>query len=100
MYLDDGWGMEHDFDSCNDLANKMKQDLKSSGFFVNKDKSIWQPTKKLIWLGFVWDLNTHTLEIPSEKIQRFKNDINSLHSVSPTARQLAKITGKIICIYA
>ncbi|CAG2206728.1 unnamed protein product [Mytilus edulis] len=74
----------------------MKQDLKSSGFFVNKDKSIWQPTKKLIWLGFVWDLNTHTLEIPSEKIQRFKNDINSLHSVSPTARQLAKITGKII----
>ncbi|VDI63167.1 Hypothetical predicted protein [Mytilus galloprovincialis] len=88
--------MEHDFDSCNDLANKMKQDLKSSGFFVNKDKSIWQPTKNLIWLGFVWDLNTHTLEIPSEKIQRFKNDINSLHSVSPTARQLAKITGKII----
>ena len=46
----------------------MKQDLKSSGFFVNKDKSIWQPKTKLIWLGFVWDLNTHTLEIPSEKI--------------------------------
>jgi hypothetical protein len=46
-----------------------------AGFFINKDKSVWEPSRRLPWLGFIWDLNTFSLEIPLEKITRFKNDI-------------------------
>ena len=53
----------------------MRQGLESAGFFINKAKSVWEPSRRLTWLGFVCDLNTFSLEIPLEKIMRFKNDI-------------------------
>jgi hypothetical protein len=53
----------------------VRQDLESAGFFINKEKSVWEPSRRLTWLGFVWDLNTFSLEIPLEKITRFKNHI-------------------------
>ena len=74
----------------------LRQDLKSAGFFVNEDKSIWKPTQKLTWLGFVWDLRNSTLELPDEKIARFQKDLNTLLCNSLTPRRLSKITGKII----
>ena len=76
----------------------MRQNLESAGFFINKDKSVWKPSRRLPWLGFIWDLNTFSLEIPLEKITRFKNDIIlAMSELSAlTARRLAKITGKII----
>ena len=75
IYLDDGWGVEFNFNICKAFADRVRQDLESAGFFINKEKSVWEPSRRLKWLGFVWDLNTFSLEIPLEKITRFKNDI-------------------------
>jgi hypothetical protein len=98
LYLDDGWGIDSNFNICKAFADRVRPNLESVGFFINKDKSAWEPSRRLPWLGFIWDLNTFSLEIPLEKITRFKNDIIlAMSELSVlTARRLAKITGKII----
>ena len=98
VYLDDGWGIESSYDNCKKLSNIVKHDLLSAGFFINFEKSIWEPTKSLTWLGFIWNLVDFTLEIPKEKLVRFKGDIMSISKTSDrlTARELSRITGKII----
>jgi hypothetical protein len=98
LYLHDGWGIESNFNICKAFADRVRQNLESAGFFINKDKSVWEPSRRVPWLGFIWDLNTFSLEIPLEKITRFKNDIIlAMSELSVlTARRLAKITGKII----
>jgi hypothetical protein len=98
LYLHDGWGIESNFNTCKAFADRVRQNLESAGFFINKDKSVWEPSRRVPWLGFIWDLNTFSLEIPLEKITRFKNDIIlAMSELSVlTARRLAKITGKII----
>ncbi|VDH97494.1 Hypothetical predicted protein [Mytilus galloprovincialis] len=96
LYLDDGWGVESNAQSCKVLSNILQLDLKSAGFFVNQEKSVWKPTQKLTWLGFEWDLHNSSLDLPIDKIFRFKKDIDKLSCNSLSARQLARITGKII----
>ncbi|CAG2234889.1 unnamed protein product [Mytilus edulis] len=94
----DGWGIESSFEDCVKLSKVVKHDLLSAGFFLNHEKSIWDPTKVLTWLGFRWHLDTFNLEIPEDKIKRFKATIDDIFSNinNVTARQLAKVTGKII----
>jgi hypothetical protein len=57
----------------------VRQDLESAGFFISKEKSVWEPSRRLTWLGFKND------------IILAMSELNVL-----TARRLAKITGKII----
>jgi len=98
VYLDDGWGFSESFDACFNLSETVRKDLISAGLFINDEKSIWVPTQKLTWLGFVWDTKHLLLQIPDEKLSTFKDDVSNLHlNMSKlTPRKLAKITGKII----
>ena len=51
MYLDDGLGIEEDDELCKAVVNQVKCDLINSGFVPKVEKSLWKPTKRLIWLG-------------------------------------------------
>jgi hypothetical protein len=51
MYLDNGLGIEEDEELCKAVVNQVKYDLINSGFVPKVEKSLWKPTKWLIWLG-------------------------------------------------
>ena len=55
MYLDDGIGIDTDEQLCHNIANEVKIDLIKSGFVSNAEKSLWQPVKRLVWLGTIID---------------------------------------------
>ena len=61
LYLDDGWGIGSNFNICKAFPDRVRQDLESVGFSINKEKSVWGPSRRLTWLGFIWDLNTFSL---------------------------------------
>ena len=62
VYLDDGWCcLNPDF--FYKISNSIRQDLKFAGFVVNEEKSVWEPSYKLEWLGFVSDLKIGSVEI-------------------------------------
>lgn len=36
----------------------------NSGFVANSEKSIWEPKQIIEWLGFEWNLENCTLQVP------------------------------------
>jgi hypothetical protein len=77
MYLDDGWA-SHDEYTCRLVSKKIQEDLKNAGFVVNNEKSIWEPTDRMEWLGFIWDLGKGSVEIHEKKFVALKDNISSL----------------------
>ena len=53
MFLDDGFGCGKNYDQSLDMGRQIKQDLLSSGFVPNHDKSVWIPVQVLPFLGTV-----------------------------------------------
>ena len=98
VYLDDGLGSARDFARCEAASLFVQTSLQLSGFLPNDSKSIWQPTSRLVWLGYCIDLSIHAISIPSERILSVVQVIDSIRSqyFSSTARKLAQFVGKII----
>ena len=55
IFLDDGWAIVQDRESCLIKAQAVRGDLYNAGFVVNEDKSVWEPTQVLDWLGITWN---------------------------------------------
>ena len=100
LYLDDGFGMADNLEDGNKDSDFVKQSLTDAGFLINVEKSIFNPTKSLEWLGIRWDSNEFSLSIPDRRINDLLHSIDQLVECFPlfSARQLAQVTGKIISL--
>ena len=77
MYLDDGIGGDMSVERARILSDSVRQDLASSGFTVNDDKSIWEPTQKLVFLGSILDFGEGLIQIPEFRILKLKSSLVS-----------------------
>ena len=100
VYLDDGWGCGFNFSECQKRSEFVKLSLEQSGFIVNEQKSIWTPTLCLEWLGLIWNASDFTLSIPDRRIDNVFQVLQNAILKFPviTAREIAKVTGKIISL--
>ena len=79
MYLNDGLGGDTSFESAKSLSDTVRQDIVSSGFTPNDDKSVWQPTQKLVFLATLLDfelkVSVKENEVPTQKkgVRKFAN---------------------------
>ena len=55
LYLDDGFGMSPNVDTCLKDSEFVRKSLLDAGFLINENKSIFIPVQSLEWLGIVWD---------------------------------------------
>ena len=79
------------------LSDSVRTDLASSGFTANDDKSIWEPTKKLVFLGSILVFGEGLIQIPEFRILKLKSSVVScLQNNQIIARDLATVTGQII----
>jgi len=96
-FLDDGLGKGDTYLKTKQDSSFVRISLQKAGFIPNQDKSIWEPTKALTWLGISIDLNTSSLEISSQRVTSIFNTISYLLDKKYiSARNLAKLAGKII----
>ena len=98
IFLDDGWGTVQDREDCRATALAIRNDLGSAGFIVNDEKSVWEPTQVLNWLGITWNSILGTLKIVDRRITKILNIINHIINANflVSARTLASFTGQII----
>ena len=97
MYLNDGLGGDMSFESTKSLNDTVCNDIVLSRFTPNNDKSVWQPTQKLAFLGTVLDFEEGFILIPERRILKLKSSLVScLQKDQIVARDLASITGQII----
>ena len=98
IFLDDGWGTVQDREDCHATALAIRNDLGSAGFIVNNEKSVWEPTQVLNWLGITWNSILGTLKIVDRRITKILNTIDHIINANflVSARTLASFTGQII----
>lgn len=98
IFLDDGWTIVQDRESCRIKARDVRADLYNAGFVVNEDKSVWEPTQLLDWLDITWNSVLGSLKIVERRIVKIINTIDHIIEADflVSARELASFTGQII----
>jgi hypothetical protein len=104
-YLDDTLTFDLDYESTKTKSYQFADLLTEVGFLLHKDKSVREPTQRILFLGFIIDSNTLTLEIPLEKFSAIQELIQTALQVIDTRshtpiRFLAKVVGKLISVRA
>ena len=96
VYLDDGVVAVSGWERALHESKLVQDNLKKAGFIVNIEKSEWQPSTIIEWLGFTIDLSKGEFSIPEEKIKALKSKLVEIKSVRfVPARHLASVIGKI-----
>lgn len=68
VYLDDGLCAVAGHQRALEASDLVRSTLDQAGFIVHPTKSIWQPTQRIQWLGFVIDLALGQVEVPQDKV--------------------------------
>ena len=98
LFLDDGWLIESDQDTCSILSKNIKSGLDESGLISSDPKCQWEPCQIIEWLGLVWDSIDGTIKLTDRCIQSI---IDAIDNVSKkkywvSACILASLVGKIV----
>ena len=97
VYLDDGLCAVDGESNALVASQLVRSTLEQAGFVANVDKSIWTPTQRLQWLGFVIDLSKGQIEVPTEKVVALRSKLQVMCQLQKVqAKQLASVVGSII----
>ena len=95
--MDDGTGIEYNYQEAKCKSEFVQQTLTKSGFTPNIQKSTWEPCKILTWLEIDINLSSGTLKITKSRIDNILNTIYLiLRKIFVSARALAKLAGQLI----
>ena len=97
MYLDDGLCAVADYTPAVEASLLVCSTLDQAGFVAHPTNSKWEPTQRLVWLGFVIDLALGQIEVPQEKITSLQKVLRQFRPATfVQARKIASIIGRII----
>ena len=92
-FLDDGIGGSPDFASSQELSRLCHSDLDSAGFFVNLQKSVWEPSQVgAWWLAFHFDFSLSIISVPLSKITKLQGSITCVLALR---KDLVTIAGQL-----
>ena len=100
MFLDDGLILSNDFDEMILFRNIVRRDLIDSGLVSNEEKSHWEPSYLVTWLGVSLNSQEGVLYIPERRVNSLREALKIMTKKKvATARQLASVAGKIVSTY-
>ena len=96
-YIDDSWLMGPVWDDCAKNVVDTVKLLDTLGFVVHPEKSVFIPTQKLVFLGFIQDSVSMLVCLTPEKALKLKQAATDLFNCkNPTIREVAKVLGLIV----
>ena len=78
VYLDDGIVATAGLEAAMHASSTVQTTLQRAGLVVNIEKSQWNPTQSLTWLGFSLDLSQGTVSVPDHKIEALRNTLAAI----------------------
>jgi hypothetical protein len=102
-YLDDTLTFDLSYVTAKKKSYQFADLLTEVGFLLHKDKSVREPTQRILFLGIIVDSTTMTIEVPHDKFlaiqQLVKEALEVVDSRQPTSlRFLAPVVGKLISV--
>ncbi|XP_068723270.1 uncharacterized protein [Montipora capricornis] len=96
-YIDDSCLFGQDWDDCAQNVIDTVKILDTLGFVVHPHKSVFTPTQKLLYLGFVFESVSMCVRLTPEKAAKLKKAATDLpQSKKPTIRKVAQYLGYIV----
>ena len=97
QYLDDSFVVADSKQKCHDSLLALCTTLSDLGFVVHNDKSVLEPTKQLIFLGFQVDSQEMTVELTQDKERKFTRAATDVLEKSQCSiREVAGLVGLMI----
>ena len=97
VYLDDGLCAMGGESNALEASTLVQSTLSQAGFVANVKKSIWKPTQRLQWLGFVIELSQGLIEVPRDRLTAVACKLQRACQLKLVpAKQLASVVGSII----
>ena len=94
IFIDDSFLIGFNFAQCVQNLIDTLTLLDRVGFVVHPEKSVLQPTQKLVFLGFVLDSINMTITLTCEKAAKIKDACQTLmNSSKPLIREVARVLG-------
>ena len=95
-FLDDGIGGSPDYASCLVHSRLCRSDLDSADFFVNLQKSVWEPSQVGTWLGSHLIFSFNFITVPLPKITKLQESISRILALRfVNAKDLASVAGQL-----
>ena len=99
-FIDDCCLQGNSYDECKQNVTDTVKMFESLGFVIHKEKSVFEPCKKLKYLGFWLNSEDMTVTLTEEKIEKVKNACQNLKSEPEfTIRKLAQVIGKLVSCF-
>ena len=96
IYIDDILLMAESKERLRDQVAGLVYLLECLGFVVNTEKTEWEPSQSLVFLGFTVDSVTMELRLLPEKLKVIRAEARKLQGVElVSARALARLLGKM-----
>ena len=80
---------------------RVKGDLLKCGFFINEEKSLWEPMHIISWLGIALNSRCNRISVTEKRINKLKKGIEFLKQCedsSVRAKELEAVIGQIISL--
>lgn len=96
-YIDDTWVTAQSYEACKTGIQVMKKLFQNLGFYVHEEKSVFDPSQKLEFLGFVLDSQKMQIYPTQEKIQKVESLSRTLlQKKKYKIRTVAKLIGNYV----
>ena len=96
-YINDSYLQGYTVEDCEQNFGDTVTLLTRLGFFIHPQKSVFVPTQRFTFLGFVLDSIGMTVKPTEAKIQKIKSSCDTLlKTPMPTIKQVAKVIGILV----
>ena len=100
IYIDDIILLADDPQTLITYIHKATTLLKSLGFTIHEGKSLFTPSQRVAFLGFVLDSITMTVSMKSDKAEKVKTAIGQLlRKARPQIREVASVVGLMVSCF-
>ena len=98
-FLDDGGFFIKDEKTATADSLHVRKDLLRTGSVYSIKKCCWEPTQKMVWLGFLWNSENGSIAVAPHRVEKIKSVCETLLSNDRClVRKLAGFIGMIISI--
>ena len=99
-YIDDNLLLADTQEELSDTVKTTTNMLEKLGFTINKEKSVFTPSKQITYLGFVIDSENMTVTLAAEKIETIAQECKLLKAKEiDKIRNVAKVIGMIVATF-
>ena len=101
IYLDDLLIVADTQEKCRTQTLEVVCTLKKLGFMINEKKSVTEPSQKVLFLGFWWDMVNWMVSLSEERhAKTIQVMSNLIRSPVTTNRGIAKFIGMAECLHS